>query len=320
MRILLIQFKQLGDILMVTPSIRAIKQKYPEASLHFLVNSGCAGVVETHPLLDRVIRYGHRSFLSQVLEFRRANYDVVIDFMGVPKTALISFLTGAGVRIGFCKRGRGLFYTRSVHASPRPVYSAQEKGLLLEPLGISLHDPSPEMFITPGDEEEALELIRRLGIRKRGKLIALSPVSRRSYKMWPLPLYAQACDLLFERRQVSFLPLFGPGEEGVISRVIALSKHPEAFVFPYPPPSFRALKALLRECILYFGNDNGIRHVAIAAGLPTVGLFGRINPVIWTPPDNPMHRTLWGKEGMDKISVMETVGFVEQVLNETLAV
>jgi len=320
MRVLFIQLKQLGDVLMSTPSIRALKKARPGAVIHFLANKNCARAVEAHPLLEEVIRYDALSFPALIRLLRRRRYDAVIDMMGTPKTAFIAFLTGAKTRVGFKKRGRHFFYTHAVELSREPVYSALEKGGLLMPLGIPVQDYAMEFHTTPEDQEEARALIRQLSLKAKGRLIAFSPVSRRDYKMWPLSHYAKACDRLFEKHKVTFLPLFGPGEEKTVAKVIALSKHPGAFIFPYKSPSFRALKTLVRECVMYFGNDNGIRHIAISAGLPTAAIFGRPDPAFWTPPSDARHRHLWGKEEMGRISPEEAVNMVEQVLNEISAV
>jgi ADP-heptose:LPS heptosyltransferase len=276
--------------------------------------------VEAHPLLDEVIRYDAQSLPALIRLLRHKRYDTVIDLMGTPKTAFISFLTGAGMRIGFNLRARRIFYTHAINRTDAPVYSALEKGAMLGPLGVPVQDLAVDLYITPGDHEEAEALIRQLGLKAKGKLIAFSPVSRRAYKRWPPSFYAKACDALFEKYRLAYLPLFGPGEEGMVSEVIAASKHPEAFVFPYKPPSFRALKSLCRECALYFGNDNGIRHIAISAGLPTATIFGRPDPAHWTPPHDARHRHLWGKEETEKIPPEEVIRMAEQVFNEALAV
>ncbi len=314
MRILFIQLKQLGDVLMTTPLIKAFNKNNPKASIDYLVNKKCVIAIETNPHIGRILIYDDKSFFNIARQIRSKKYDAVVDCQCLPKTAFLSFFSGAKIRTGFKKRGRGLFYSHSIPVSSIPIYSAMEKSALLEPFYITVDDIMPELYILPSDKEDSDKLISQLKIKDSGRVLAFSPVSRRDYKMWPLERYAEACDILFEKHGLKFLPLFGPGEEKTINKVISLSKHPETFLFPYKPPSFRALKMLIKECLFYFGNDNGIRHIAIAAGLPTASIFSEINPITWTPPLMTMHKSVWGKDGIEKIAVNEVITMVEQVL------
>ncbi|OGS33731.1 MAG: hypothetical protein A2293_14350 [Elusimicrobia bacterium RIFOXYB2_FULL_49_7] len=318
MKILLIQLRRLGDLLMTTPAIRAIKQVHPQASLWLLCEKGCAPAVANHPGLDKILFREDDSWFGLIKRLRHENFDVLIDFQNTPATARLSFLSGAKKRIGSERRGRSWAYHVAVPSAAERIYSAQDKARLLTPLDIPCPSFMPEYFEAEQEIQEAQRLADRLKLPSKEKLIALSPVSRREYKRFPLDRFAHLCDTLHEQHNVTFLPFFGPGEESFIREMITASKYPDIFHFPYIPLSFGALKPLLSRCSFYLGNDNGIRHMAIIAGLPTATVFGRPDPLNWTPPDSHGHFYVWGKEKMASLSTEAIHRIAEQAFQAAM--
>jgi ADP-heptose:LPS heptosyltransferase len=272
--------------------------------------------VAGNPNVSRIIPADGAPLWRQIPALRRTGYDVAVDFMCTPRTARLAFLSGATLRIGFRRRFRSLFYNVVV---PRPMgdmYSASEKGLLLEPLGAAVDPPWPEFFESDGDRAAAGRVMKAVRFHEHRAVAAFSPVSRRAYKRWPLHHFARVCDHLVQKRGFSILPLFGPGEEEVIEELMRFTGFRQAFLYPYRPETFGAVMALLRHCTFYFGNDNGIRHLAVAADLPTAALFGTPNPLHWTPPGQPRHKYIWGKDRLDEVAPDRVIRMVEDLLGE----
>lgn len=321
MKILCIQTRQLGEVLMITPMLAALKNARPDIEVHVLSDRRCVHLLRNNPNVDRMIPWGEKSAFSVLRKLRREQYDAVIDSMGTVKTAFIGLASGASMRIGFRRPVRSLLYTHPVDFSRTAAYAAHERGRLLGPLGITSPVGLPELFADAPDKDEAARVLARVKAGQGGRIAAFSPVSPSNRKRWPLANFARVCDRVSEKYGFRLLPLFGPGEELFIEEVINASMNPKAFLYPYPAPSFRALLPLMREsCAFYFGNDNGIRHVAIIAGLPTVTVFGRPNPATWTPPSDSRHRTLWGRGRMADITPEQFMDMVEQVLHENALV
>lgn len=319
MRVLFIQFKRLGDVLMVTPAVKALKTSYPQAILHFLVQKESLPAIQHHPLVDRIIIADDMNPLERLRRLRGEHYDVAIDFMGTPRSARWTWLSGANIRIGFPKRGRTLFYNHRVPLLPPDTYSAEEKLSLLAPLNINPGKPIPELYTNPTDKQKADDVLSNFGGKDRlQQLVAFSPVSRKHYKRWPAEHYSVVCDYLYQTWHFNFLPLFGPGEEHMVEAVIARSKHPEAFLYPYTPISLGGAKVLIEHCHFYLGNDNGIRHVAIACGKPTATIFGSIDPMNWTPHGNMFHRYRQAKDNIALVSPSEVIEMVSELLPLTM--
>ena len=198
--------------------------------------------------------------------------------------------SGAPRRIGFAFRFRRWAYTDAVALPEGLRYTPLDKAALLAPLGLALDSPATELFPGEAERGEAERLLASLGVERGDLLVALMPVSRQPYKVWPLERFARLADRLIERHGAKVLMVSGPGEEGIVRAVRAAMRH-EALP-DYPVPSLPGLAALLERCRLYVGNDAGPRHFAIAVGTPSVGIFGRPFPENWTPPGDARHRTV----------------------------
>jgi ADP-heptose:LPS heptosyltransferase len=293
MRILLTQLRRIGDVLMTTPAVRALRQAYPEARIVYL----------TEPPSDELFRHnrnvdevwiarrgaGWRGRLTLLSRLRAERFDLAIDFFSSPYSAALTRLSGARRRIGFAFRGRAWFYTDAVPLPELRQYAALDKAALLEPLGIGVESPLPEVPLGEEERAYAARLLDSLGVKQGELLVALCPVSRQPYKVWPLQRYAALADELVSRHGARILFVWGPGEESEVATVRAAMREPA--LPDYPTPGLLELTALLERCTLYVGNDAGPRHLAIAAGTPTVGVFGRPFPENWTPPGAARDRT-----------------------------
>jgi ADP-heptose:LPS heptosyltransferase len=293
-RILLIQLRRIGDVLMTTPSLRALRQAYPKAHIVYLTEAPSDRLFAHNPHVDEVWltrrRAPWRERLALLGRLRRARFDLAIDFFSNPSSALMTWATRAPRRIGFDFRIRRWAYTDPVPASATRQYAPLDKGLLLAPLGVALGSPLPELPLGDAERAYADGLLASLGVTREDLLVALMPVSRQPYKRWPLDRFARVADWLIETHGAKVLFIWGPGEEDVVNRVRADMK--QDALPGYPVPDLLELAALLERCTLYVGNDAGPRHFAIAVGTPSVGIFGRPFPENWTPPHDARHRTV----------------------------
>lgn len=291
-RVLLTQLRRIGDVMMTTPSVRALKEAYPQARFSFLTEAPSDQVLRDNPYLDEVLVYppGFGPRLRLVRELRRRRFAVAVDFFGNPRSAQLVRMSGAGLRIGFAFRGRRHLYTQSVAPSPERVYAAVDKARLLEPLGVTVSSWELDFPVGEAERVAAGERLRAVGVAEGDRLVTLSPVSRQPYKVWPPERFAQVADRLVREAGAKVLFLYGPGEEHFVEAVGAAMR--ETALPDLGIPSLRELRALFESVDVHVGNDNGMKHIAAAAGTPTVAVFGRPWAVNWTPPGAPLHRAL----------------------------
>ncbi len=302
MKFLLIQLRRIGDVLMTTPSIRILHESYPDADLTFLTESPSDQVLNENPNLKEILLYRKPESicdsLSYFLDLRSRKFDCVIDFYGNPRSALMTRFSGAPMRIGFDFRGRNFAYTHPVKMSESATYSAADKAQLLRPLGISVSDFRLEFFPKEKDQTFAENLFKKLGIKENDFVVSLSPVSRQPYKVWPADRFAHIADWLTVKYNAKILFLFGPGEKHFVESVRNLMKMPA--LSDYSVPNLSETLSILKKVNLHLGNDNGIRHFAVAADTPSLAIFGRPWAANWTPAEQTRHYALEFDPGCKK--------------------
>lgn len=306
LRILLIQLRRIGDVLLTTPAVRALRARWPHAQIDYLTEAPAEQLFLANPHLDRVLlvapKARGREYLRLIRRLRAAHYDVALDFFGNPRAALLTGFCGAPRRIGFAFRGRRWAYTDAITIPVAPPlrYSAEDKLLLARALGAEEKELGLVFPLTAELRSWAQSELQARGWDPRRLLVALCPFSRLADRLWPPERYARFADALIERYQAQILLLYGPGENPLADLVRAQMRY--AALPDLPVRTLPHLAALLAEADLYLGNDTGPRHFAIARGTPTLTPFGRYaHPENWTPPGCPQHRWQYNPLGIERI-------------------
>jgi predicted lipopolysaccharide heptosyltransferase III len=300
-RILLVRLRQIGDVVFTTPAIHALRRRFPDAHLSYLVEPAAAPIVEHNPHLDEVIvaarQPGVRGFLGDLALGRRlraGRYDLAIDFHGGPRASLLTWLSGAPDRLGYEIAGRGWMYTRRV-ARPRQLrarHSVENQWDLLAPLGVAPPDRSAFPMEMPADPAAAAAVADRLtraGVSAGHRLVVLHTSAGNPFRRWPAAHFADLVAALASAdpsRRI--IVSSGPSERDAAARVIAdaqaqLPAGRSSQVLSCGEFSLAELRALLDRASLYIGGDSGPLHVAAATGVPIVGLYGPTLPARSAP-------------------------------------
>jgi ADP-heptose:LPS heptosyltransferase len=308
--VLVVQTRRLGDVLMLTPLLRALSRAWPAARVEVLVEPGSAPALAGNPHVSALVE-ASGPVAALAARLRRARYDVVIDAMGKSTSALLALAAGAPTRVGFAHSRFRWCYTHRATPDASQQYSALEKLALARALGIDDHESTLQL---PGGEQD-----RRLAARWWGGLglagdeapLAFAPVSRRVEKRWPPDRFAWLAGELAGRTGRRLLVFQGAGEAAQAQAVVDLAPHREAILVPGEVLPFPALPAAMARCAAYVGNDNGIRHVAVGLGLPTLAIFGPPAPANWTPPGSPHHLCAGGRRDIRSVTVGEVAGLLD---------
>lgn len=284
-KILVVQLRQLGDILLTTPCLRAIKRERPKARLTVLTHGMGRLVLDHCPYLDEHFFYeadwSKRRELKLAKTLRERQFDLVLDFMGNPRSALYTFATGAPERVAW-QSARGFLYTKTVPKPADPLYTVQDRFVMMRAAGFQ---PEDESLVLPWFEAHTRPLMKMIGndavFRDASFRVVLSPTHRKPRRRWPLERYARLADRLIREWGAVILWIWGPDEEGVIDEVRALCE--EKATVKAPKTSFREMAALVGNCDLFIGNSNGPSHVAVANGTPSMQLHGHTSPRAWSP-------------------------------------
>lgn len=297
-RILVIATRQIGDVLLTTPLIRAARERWPGAEIHVLGFQGTLGMLAGNPDIDRLIetpaRLGWRGFLGLLRTLWR-RYDLALVTQPGDRAHLIGFIA-ARQRSGLLPEDGGSNWWKRrlhVHAVPMAgdrgaVHVTVEKLALLDPwrpAGARV----PEV-VPPGP----LPLPPALAAQLDPGYVVLHAPSMWEYKQWPVAHYAQVVrGLLADGRQVVLTGSGGTRDQECIAPLRGLGTAP-ALLDASGQLDFRQLRSLLGGAALYIGPDTSVSHLAAASGVPTLALFGPTNPLRWAPwPAKPRARELF---------------------------
>jgi ADP-heptose:LPS heptosyltransferase len=189
-RILVIQFRQIGDVLLSTPVLRALRSAYPQSYIAFLTEPSPGRVLQSNPLLDEVIiRPRHATWHQQwqlLRHIRHQRFELVIDLIGNPRSAVLTCLSGARHRLAFARFPRSLFYTMLVpHHHPVPEYTVAKRLRLLEPLGIRATDLTPILPYTQCEQDIVAAFLRGHAITPKELLVCIDPTHHVPTRQWP---------------------------------------------------------------------------------------------------------------------------------------
>ena len=308
MRVLLIRLRLIGDVVLSTPVIRALRRAFPDAEISYLVERDAAAVVERNPHLDEVIMVERTRGLARLVDdlrlawrVRRRRFDVVIDMHGGPRSSWLAFATGAPQRIGYDMPGRQWMYTRTVPRARelRPRHSVLNQWDLLGAVaGWPAEEPQPardavEMPLDPAADRRIGDRLQRLGVGPEHELIVVHVSANNPFRRWPEPAFVELVAALASANPRRRLVLSsGPSDRTASVRIAegaraALGNHAAARVLDFGEFDLMELRALIGRSRLFIGGDTGPLHVAATTATPVVAVYGPTLPVRSTPWRSP---------------------------------
>lgn len=283
-RILVVQLKRLGDLVLATPLFRAVRAAWPTARLTLVTEAPFHELLEGSTDVDEVRihpRGGLASlrFGARLAELRAA---VTLDLQGSATSARLALQSRAPRRIGWGRRVRRLAYTDIVATDPRsPRFTGDQKLDFLRPLGVDPGPAVPRLVVTPEAAAAGRSLLAAAGVPMEAPLTVVAPASRRIYKRWHDSGWSEVVAALSRETGARVVVACGPGEKDQLDGIA----HPQGRgVAVLQVPDLRSWLGLLSMARLLVAPDGGVRQMAQALGRPTFGLFGPQNPVHWVAP------------------------------------
>ncbi|HEX8335448.1 MAG TPA: glycosyltransferase family 9 protein [Pyrinomonadaceae bacterium] len=297
--ILVIDFGQLGDVILSLPALGAVRRRFPRARVTVAVGGAAAAVVEMAGVadealaVDRVALRDGPKHLSVwqigrlVMDVRRRKFDFVIDLHSLSETNLLGFLSGAGQRLYARRPGRSLDYLANFRPAP-PVEDRSKHAIdryldVVSPLGVGEVSRVPRLAVREEDGRAADEMLRKAlaggksGGRKAsagglsdGPLVGIFPGAGHPSRRWPVERFAELAWMLERNDSVRSVLFAGPEERKLVRE--ALSKFPPSTVV-LDRLTVPQLAAAAARVSVFVSNDTGPMHVAAAVGTPVVILM-----------------------------------------------
>lgn len=325
--ILVIDFGQLGDVVLSLPALRAIREHFPQAKITLVVGKPGAEVVELSGyanrtmVVDRVaLRDGSKlvsigRILKLVKKVRQEKFDFVIDLHSLSETNLLGFLSGAPKRLYSRRPGRSLDFLANFNPPPPVEKDHRARHLIdryldvLAPLGVANAERLPRLRTRAGDLATIDKLLKKEKAETGSPLIGLFPGAGHPSRRWPLERFAELAEFLHRNDGVRPIVFAGPEERPLVAQMKSLFPRSAIIFDRLTIPQLAAAQARLAVLV---SNDTGPMHIAAAVGTPVVLLLDRRAPESYIPLGD-QHRVIYSAT-IPEITVDEVYGVTRALL------
>ncbi len=299
-KILVLRLSAVGDVIRTLPAVKALKEEVPSSSITWIVEEPSQAFLESQPEVDSVILFPRKRWtrgiksLGMIWEtigemwrfivgLRKQKFDVVLDFHGILKSGLLSFLSGSRERIGYdrssTKEGNSLFSNVKVRLPKEKISRFERNFALLRGMGLEVEDFKYSLHISPPDREYVASFLKSSATPLKRPLIAIHPGTsiKALFKRWPPDQYARLADRLARELSATVLFTWGTEELEWVEGIRREMEEPS--LLGPKTESLTQLGEVYRQCDLYIGGDTGPMHIASLMGIPVVVIYGPTDPI-----------------------------------------
>lgn len=301
-KILILRFRQVGDSILAVALCSTLKNSFPTAEIHFVLNKNIAPLYKGHPDIDEVITFDYNenksfyTYIKKVWQITHQNkYDIIIDMRSTVRTLFFSlFSLSSPYRIGRIKG-----YTHFLLNHPIDTYN---NNLTLDMVGRDLLLATPlekttpihytkdfKLHITHKEIEDFREYMKREGINFNRPIFLIGVTTKLTHKKWDTTSMVIILEeILKKHKEVQMIFNYAPGrEEEDAKDIYKKLGHPDSIKINIQASSLRQLAALCANCSFYFGNEGGARHIAQAVGTPSFAIFSpSASKKMWLPSNS----------------------------------
>lgn len=297
-RVLIVRLRSIGDTVLATPSLIALRRFLPDARIDILLEDWVAPVLSGHEAASNVLAIGTQAAdrLRTALMLRRQSYDLAVNLHGGTTATFLTAATRARHRVGYANYRYSFLYNHLLTSSAEfwgreGTHSAEQQLALLGSVGVPVED-KPKSRLTLSEEAD-----RRIGIRLAKAapgetdlaFALMHPTTAFYTKQWPVENYACTAEILAERG-LHTVAIASRPEAATLHELVEKVSVPVTIYDDLTLPEITALSARAR---LFVGNDSGMAHIAAAVGTPTVVVFGSSNRDHWRPWTDSPHEVVF---------------------------
>ena len=301
-RILIIRLAPLGETVLTTPVIRALRQHFRDAYIAYMVAPTREDLVSENPHLNEVLTY-QTSVPKLIYQIARRKFQMAIVLQPTFRLVLHTFLARIPFRVGFETNAAGKRLLSLAVPNNTAQHETQRYLDVVRALDIDVESDEPEVFVDSASIAWVNNFLEKRKLDDGKPIVGLNPGAATQYRRWQASSFANLGDLLHEAYNAHIVITTGPQEGELADQVAEQMAYSPVIVSQATPMQ---LAALLQRCNLYISNDTGPMHLSTAVKTPTVALFGASNLIQWAPPwdkhavvvrkDCPFLKTLSSKE------------------------
>lgn len=293
-RIIIVRMDRVGDLILSTPAIKAVRGAYPDSHIALLVRPYTKEAVDGNPYVNEIITYdksnGEKGLLGKIkfiVGLRNKRFDLAIILHPKNSSHVFAFLAGIPERLGYDKK-MGMLLTKKVpHTKQYGLRHEIDYTLgLLRYIGIVSSDKNLHMPVNRSSEERIKDLFDKNGISQKDLVITIHPAASCISRRWALERFAKVSDMLAEKHGAKIVIISGPGSDKIMGDKVAKLMKSEPLNLS-GKTSISDIASVLRRSKLLVSNDSGPVHISCAVGTPVISIFSRknrgISPERWRP-------------------------------------
>lgn len=299
-RVLIVRLRSIGDTVLATPSLIALRRFLPAAQIDILLEDWVAPILEGFDAVDNILTVGKdaRSRVKIARQIRLNKYDVVFNLHGGTTSTFFVRASGATHRIGFANYRYSFLYNQLL-SSPLDfwkqefTHSAEQQLALLGFVGVPVEDkPKSFLKVTKTAENSIKEKLAEFRIQNsKFKIALLHPVAAFDTKQWATENFARVAEFL-QKKNLQSVAIATKKEGEVLESLKQMSTVP---ILTFDDLTLPEITALASRAKIFIGNDSGIAHIAAAVNTPSVVIFGSSNINHWRPWTNARHEIVYEK-------------------------
>ena len=281
----------IGDAIMTTPAVRAIRKNFPHAQITMLAKPWVAPVFSHSPHVDEIMFYdernvhkGVRGKIQLIKDLHAQNFDLAILLQNAIEAAILAHFAGIPNIVGFNTDGRSLLLTHSVPCTKeiKQIHQTKYYVKMLEGVGLKNDGYDLDLYVGNQDRQHAYKFLCSIEKKSDIKWVGMNPsATYGNAKQWFPERFAQLADIICSEYNAGILIFGGPNDFELGEKVKHMMKHP-ALNLAGKTTLGQAI-ALIQQCKVFVTNDSGLMHIACALKTPLVAIFGSTNPITTGP-------------------------------------
>jgi heptosyltransferase-2 len=337
-KILVVRLDRLGDVVLSTPALKAIRQAYPDSRISLMVRPYVKDAVEGNPYIDEVILYdksgpigGFENSIKLIRRLKAERFDLAVILHPTARTHWVVFLAGIPKRLGFDRKMGVLLTDRVPDKKHLGLRHEIDYTLgLLKYIGVKTAGRGMHIPLNGASEEKIDSVFSRAGLGKSDKIVTIHPGASCPSKKWPAERFAEAAGRIASECGARIAVITGPADREIGRKVASLIR--AGCVDLSGDTTVADVASVLRRSALFISNDSGPVHMACAVGTPVIAIFGRsdrgLSPRRWGPSNGSdivlhkdvgcmeclAHNCLLGFRCLDSITVDDVVVSAKELL------
>lgn len=277
-----------GDVIFTTPFIRAVREVFPDSYIVFITPPRCKEILEANARINELIIFDEdgreKSFLGKIgfaLRLRGEKFDIAFILHRSFTRALITFMAGIRMRVGYGTKRRGFLLTKKLDLPAKEIHRVEHFLRLAAAAGADTSEKDYEFFITEPDRERGRLILSCEGADLNNRFVVINPGGNWKPKRWPVDKFAQLADRLIDEYGVRILITGAEKDKGLSEEISQRMRNKPVSIAA--KTSLRELASILEMVKLVISGDSGPMHIAVSSGTNVVALFGPTSAGITGP-------------------------------------